>query len=195
MNNGVWVLRRIRRRKQPRPGNGVHAGAEEKHCRGQMLRGVNFPVDAKNLLCRRDPQIVDTCPRKCAKPARFRAAEPAVSSMLRVPPCRFRHRSGRQRATAFTVGVRIVWTSGFPSKTGANRSSTTTATCRSGRLRLQQFQSRRRQDTVAERTQPYYSDPRFGARDAQAHFPCRHSGYSSIFASSISITGISSLIG
>jgi hypothetical protein len=30
-----------------------------------------------------------------------------------------------------------------------------------GAASLQQFQSRRRQDTVAERTQPYYSDPRF----------------------------------
>ena len=71
--------------------------------------------------------------RKCANPARIDAPEAAVSAALRLPPCRFRQSSAFQSRSGRILGGSTVSTASFSSKTAAKRSSTTTATRRSGR--------------------------------------------------------------
>ena len=128
-----------------------------------------------------------------AKPARTGAPESAVIQALRVPPCRFRQSRGAKCRSA--PRLRAAGSPPHPDclrRRRAKRSSTTTPTRRSGRARCRMSSAgvvstqspSDRSRTTATRLA--------GGRDPE-RFPLRP--YSSIFASSTSITGISSRIG
>src|SRR5437870_2178495 len=113
--------------------------------------------------------------RKCANPARILAPDAAVSAALRLPPCRFRQRSGRQLRSSGILGGSSVSTASFPSNTGAKRSSTTTATRKSGRacLRISSAGVVRTQ-SPSERRRMTATRARFGRRSntgATVRFP------------------------
>ncbi len=143
--------------------------------------------------------------RKISNPARIFAPESAVSLALRDPPCRFRHNAGAKRLTAPARGGRISAMSLLFSNTAANRSSTTTPIRKSCRASLSkriagvastQSPSDRRRMIATRLPEPRRSrvsvctGTRSGAmRRYSALF------YSSMLASSISSTGISSRIG
>jgi len=130
--------------------------------------------------------------RKCAKPARYFAPESAVIQALRVPPCKFRASMGRQPRKALSAGGRISSMAGLSSKIPRKRSSTITASRRSGRKRDRIWMA------GVVRTQ----SPSDRSRKIATRLPCgRHSrtlptdAYSSTLASSTNITGMSSRIG
>ena len=164
--------------------------AQPKHGAGQMFRGVDVAFDAQNLLRAGNAHVVDELMAEVREAGAKRAPESAVSQALRVPPCRFRQRSGARRAAHVSDGGRIASMAGLPSKTARKRSSTMTATRRSGRARF------RMSSAGVVRTQ---SPSERSRRSRRAH-PAgvdreRCHAYSSIFASSTSMTGISSRMG
>ena len=129
--------------------------------------------------------------RKCPKPARNRAPLKAVSQALRVPPCRFGHKAGRQFRSALSPGRQNPVDIGVALEHRAEAILHHDGHAQIGPEAFEDSKRGRGQHAIPQGPQPDHGHP-FLPRQA-----CQNAShaYSSILASSTSMTGILSRIG
>ncbi len=134
-----------------------------------------------------------------SNPARNRAPESSVSIALRVPPCRFRQSAGLEVADCVNPGRQNARDVGISFEHRGKPFFHHHGNFEIGPSLFQKMDGGSREDAIAERTQPDDSDAAAGIEPAESVGLSGHYGfidvYSSIVASSISITGISSRTG
>ena len=169
--------------------------AQIEHRAGQMLRGVDLALLAQNLLrARESARCTRTGGGNARSPPGSGRPETAVIQALRVPPWRLRH---RPRAEAREARPRRAAesrrTSGLPSKMSRKRSLHHDGEAQVGTAAFQNLERGRGEHAISERPQPEDRPP--GCPAANILRRSARLTYSSIFASSTSITGMSSRIG